>query len=238
MPAVDVLCLAFSMKHGGRCIAGVRLDSGAWVRPVSAAEDGTLMPAACALDVGRSVRPLDIVRLPMIEARPAPHQPENWVVAPGPWSLIEERTMQSAAVDLAGIADGGPMLLGTPGKSISWESIEANGVPASLGLVRVAAPSFVVNEWRRFFALTFITAGSTTTCHARTSRRGRRTPTRLGAFVPSRTGTSRSVSASRGRRQTTATRSSPPVSRYRGRELTAPLDQTRPSYSQDVFSFR
>lgn len=58
MPAVDVLCLAFSMKHGGRCVAGVRLDSGDWVRPVSAAEDGTLMPAACLLDVGRPIRRL------------------------------------------------------------------------------------------------------------------------------------------------------------------------------------
>lgn len=60
--------------------------------------------------------------------------------------------MQSAALDLVGIADGGPLLLGTPGKSISWESIETNGLPASLGLVRVSAPSFVVNDWGRFRA--------------------------------------------------------------------------------------
>lgn len=104
------------------------------------------------LDAGRPIRPLDVVSMPMVEPRPEPHQPENWVVAAGPWPLIEERTMQSAGADLAAVVDKGPMLLGTPGKSLSWESIEENGVPASLGLVRVASPDFVVNHRNRFRA--------------------------------------------------------------------------------------
>lgn len=152
MPSVDVLCLAYSMKHGGRCVAGVRTDSGGWVRPVSGADDGSLTPSACLLDVGRPVRPLDVVRLSMTEPRPAPHQPENWVVSDDQWKLVEERSMQSAAADLEAIVEKGTLLLGIVGKSIDWQTVEADGVSASLGLVRVSKPHFVVNPWNRFRA--------------------------------------------------------------------------------------
>lgn len=50
---------------------------------------------------------------------------------------------------IEGLCDLGPGLLGSPGKSVSWESIQANGVPASLGLIRVESPRFVVNDWNR-----------------------------------------------------------------------------------------
>jgi hypothetical protein len=45
LPTVEIVCLANSRKAGGRCIAGVRTDTGAWVRPVSSGREGTLRPA-------------------------------------------------------------------------------------------------------------------------------------------------------------------------------------------------
>ncbi len=82
---VDVLCLANSRKLGGRCVAGLRLDTEAWIRPVGAGEGGTLyavdyfLPAA-----GRDTRLLDLVRMRVVELRPLSCQPENAVVQT-PW---------------------------------------------------------------------------------------------------------------------------------------------------------
>ena len=87
MPAVEMLCLANSWKHGGRCVAGI-LDDGSWIRPVSAAGDGGLEASACRLDSGRAVDALDVVEIALAEPSPLPHQPENWTVADETWKLV------------------------------------------------------------------------------------------------------------------------------------------------------
>ena len=81
MQALEILCLASSIKFGGRCVAGVRLDTGEWVRPVSDTPDGTLPRRQCVVDgVTVKVCPVDVpanVRgLPETVADP----PEVWVV--------------------------------------------------------------------------------------------------------------------------------------------------------------
>lgn len=152
MPTVDVLCLAYSIKHHDRCVAGVRLDTGEWVRPVSARNDGALRESECQLDVGRAVRPLDIVRMPLAEARPEPHQPENWLVGRGGWQLKSDLRGQAARAALDDVVDTGPTLLGDTDDSIDCDWIAENGVSASLTLVRVRRPRFEVNHWRRLRA--------------------------------------------------------------------------------------
>ena len=57
---VDLLCLANSRKDGGRCIAGVRLDDGGWLRPVGSGAHGALVPRDYLLPVGGEPRVLDI----------------------------------------------------------------------------------------------------------------------------------------------------------------------------------
>ena len=80
MTKADILCLANSWKSGGRCVAGIRMDDGSWIRPVSDTDDGELTPSQCTLDNQRQARPLDIVRLYLKEPAPRPHQPENWQI--------------------------------------------------------------------------------------------------------------------------------------------------------------
>lgn len=152
MTAVDMLCLAYSMKHGGRCVAGLNLESGEWIRPVSAAEDGTLSAASCRTDAGRPVQPLDVVRIPVGQARPAPHQPENWVVAQGEWTLRDTLSVAEASPHIHAVVESGETVLGGRGRSVSWESIQEHGVDASLTVVRVTGPRFEVNDWNRFRA--------------------------------------------------------------------------------------
>jgi hypothetical protein len=80
VPQVDIICLANSRKHGGHCVAGLRLDGGGWLRPVGVAADGVLWPDDYTLTNGSEARTLDVIRVGLRTPRPAIHQPENWVI--------------------------------------------------------------------------------------------------------------------------------------------------------------
>ena len=147
----DVLCLAYSRKINAQCVAGLRLDTLEWVRPVSSTEHGALSAAACRLDVGRAPKPLDVIRIPLSRPRPEPHQPENWLIADSQWQLVDELTVRTAEGYLEKSLLPGPSLLGDTADSIDWDWIQANGVDASLGIVKVH-PSFYVNHWGKLRA--------------------------------------------------------------------------------------
>lgn len=142
MYSMDILCLANSWKHGGACVAGIRMDTGEWVRPVTDATDGTLPYRQCRLDNGHEVKPLDVVRIPVERHAPKRHQPENWLVGPGNWQLCGTHTMATIAPFLDSIVDPGPVLLGNTWDKVPEDQIPNAGVAASLTLVRVTNPLF------------------------------------------------------------------------------------------------
>ena len=61
MAVVDLICLANSYKNGCRCIAGLRVDRGGWVRPVSGRPEGELEPRHYLLDDGSEPGLLDVL---------------------------------------------------------------------------------------------------------------------------------------------------------------------------------
>jgi len=142
MPDIDLLCLANSFKRGGGCVAGIRLDTGAWIRPVTDSEDGTLPSSRCQLDVGRPAAPLDVIRMSL--ARPAPrvHQPEDWIAGPQQWRLRSSHKFPAAADVLDRYTFRGGMLFGTPTDRVPETTIGETGVEASLALLRIEAPVF------------------------------------------------------------------------------------------------
>ena len=146
MSEVEMLCLANSRKHGGRCVAGLTKD-GSWIRPVTATEDGALAAHMCILDVGRAVHPLDVVRLRVEQRAPRPHQPENCIVTDEPWKLLRERNLLEVEGFLDGVATGEPKLFGTTTNKVDWTHIQENGTPSSLALVKAAGPIF---SWSPF----------------------------------------------------------------------------------------
>ena len=77
-----IVCLANSFKHGGRCVAGKESlpdgQFGKWIRPVS--EKGEIPENKIRYVVGGAPRLLDVIDVPVIEARPANHQRENWLI--------------------------------------------------------------------------------------------------------------------------------------------------------------
>jgi ATP-dependent DNA helicase RecQ len=89
-----IICLANSRKHGERCIAGIDVETGRWVRPVSGLDDGRV-PRARQLIDGKDVRLLDLVRVPVEEIGPDfGFESENLSLLPGSWSLAGSVTPQ------------------------------------------------------------------------------------------------------------------------------------------------
>lgn len=78
-----LLCLANSRKISGRCLAGKEIDGsniGGWIRPISTRPTGELSEEDRRFQNGQDPKLLDIIRIPMIEARPHTFQTENHLI--------------------------------------------------------------------------------------------------------------------------------------------------------------
>jgi len=132
---IDFICLANSRKHSGRCVAGLRTDGKGWIRPVAAGAEGTLQVAQCVSANLGEVQNLDVVRVELVESKPAQHQPENWVLSPVPWTVIDRPANDSAALILKQHLVSGPRLLGNCSDRTSVETIRERPQEASLALL-------------------------------------------------------------------------------------------------------
>lgn len=81
-----IVCLANSRKEGDRCIAGKEIlkdgRSGGWVRPVSDRGDEAVNAFERQYRDRSEPRVLDVVDVPLLEARPSAYQAENWLLDP------------------------------------------------------------------------------------------------------------------------------------------------------------
>jgi hypothetical protein len=81
-----LLCLANSRKlDPGRCVAGIEFSGNrriGWVRPVSAREHGEVSEYERQYEDGSDPRVLDVMNVPLLEARPKDYQQENWLLDP------------------------------------------------------------------------------------------------------------------------------------------------------------
>ncbi len=85
-----IVCLANSMKVGGNCIAGREVlpngRYGGWIRPISSRPTAEIsfMESLCEGNLDPEL--LDILEIPLGEARPHNHQTENHLIDPShPW---------------------------------------------------------------------------------------------------------------------------------------------------------
>ena len=146
MPTVDVICLANSYKHGGRCVAGLRLDGSGWVRPVSTEPEGVLLAWHYTLAGGGEAALLDVLKMHLVCPQPAPHHPEDWLMDTGQWqaatrvgpSEVREVLLQSIAP--------GPELLGGTQSRVAYKALQREPAAGSLALVRPQDLHWLIEE--------------------------------------------------------------------------------------------
>src|SRR5262245_41026735 len=101
----EVVLLAVAKMLSGVCIAGIRPESGEWVRPVK--QFGTLLPGDSRYQDGSWMAPFAVVELNRLRARPSAPHVEDWTadfVRPRPRRLrrldqVERRALLETALD-------------------------------------------------------------------------------------------------------------------------------------------
>jgi hypothetical protein len=77
----ELIILAKSAKHDNYCIAGIDVETGEWVRPVSDNQqnEGAVSRGDIMLEDGAELKLLDRVKIEFIEHVPSISQPENYL---------------------------------------------------------------------------------------------------------------------------------------------------------------
>lgn len=135
----EVLLLANSKKNAGRCLAGLRISDGKWVRPVSDKSGGPIPNERCVVN-GRALRPLDVVVLDLIEHAPRAHQAEDWVLRDERIEVMEPANSNVVAELLEMAASTPADFVSSATEHILAEDVERIGHPMdSLALLRTDA---------------------------------------------------------------------------------------------------
>jgi hypothetical protein len=135
MPQYDLICLANSRKHGGRCVAGLRCDGGGWLRLVGPPADGTLHQLDYMLDDLTEAGVLDVIRVGIHAPRPALHQPENAVTDGTRWTLLARPLGTHLLPVLRRAIIPGPELIQGFSDRVSLASLQQQPAPISLALL-------------------------------------------------------------------------------------------------------
>jgi hypothetical protein len=77
---------------------------------------------------------LDVIRVGLSAAHPAPHQPENWLISNDPWELVERPASARHAPVIAAALSTSPLLLGGTSSSIREAECLRNSGRESLAL--------------------------------------------------------------------------------------------------------
>ncbi len=137
MPIIEIICLANSRKHSGRCIAGLRTDGNGWMRPVSILPEGILQERHYTLTDDSEAQLLDVIRIPFDKPRPQPHHPEDWQIRPDTWELSTRTLTKEHIACLKANLTYGPELLGNAEDRILYPaSAHGSITESSLALVQ------------------------------------------------------------------------------------------------------
>ena len=143
-----IICLANSYKHQGRCIAGIDIGTGQWVRPVSQRTSAIYDERFIGGTIGNEPNLLDLVEIPLGGRAPDKGcQPENKYLDNGTW----RRVRRLSADSLNQYIENTPNLLHNQESKVDPEiftQMLRNGW-RSLQLISVTNPSFGLNPWRK-----------------------------------------------------------------------------------------
>lgn len=144
MRKTRLLCLAVSRRESGNCIAGIDIDSKAWIRPIhsrtrAAFADAELVIFDPAAQKQRFMAPLDLIAIDLEEYAGVNSQPENWIVASpsagNAFAVLQRCESQKSAKFLLAHADRAGPLLHSTGDSLPASAFESAPLSHSLSLV-------------------------------------------------------------------------------------------------------
>jgi hypothetical protein len=131
-----IVCLANSYKHGGRCVAGICLESHRWIRLRGAADDGALSVREYTLTGGAGeLRLLDVFEVDLHYPIPSDCHPEDWATMPMAWRLIERPCSPERWKQVVAAEDRTTGLLGGSRDRISAAELLAKPAKSSLSLI-------------------------------------------------------------------------------------------------------
>lgn len=143
---VDVLILANSVKGGARCVAGIRLDTAGWFRPVTDTAEGAISKDICRTDRGGDSRFPTTVRMGVQGPVPEPHQPENYLIEPaGDWEVCSHSLGKRHCEVLGANLQRDGKIFGTANTSIHESDLDETTIEGSLTLIRPEEPSVDFN---------------------------------------------------------------------------------------------
>lgn len=94
----DIVIMAKSTKHyPNYCIAGIDIENGEWIRPVSddVESEGAVLKEDAIYKNGMEVEILDVVRIKFVKHIPNDAQKENYLYdSEQPWEKIGEMSLQ------------------------------------------------------------------------------------------------------------------------------------------------
>lgn len=157
-----IVCLANSRKLSGRCIAGKEILAdggiGGWIRPVSDRPSEEVSEYERQYEDGSDPVVLDVIEVPLLDARPKNYQQENWLLDPDiywekvdrvNWNDLRRLTDPVASLWINGHSSGN-------GNNDRIPISEAGSTGGSLRLVRltelelqVSAPGVAFGNPRR-----------------------------------------------------------------------------------------
>ncbi|QHV00776.1 dual OB domain-containing protein [Synechocystis sp. CACIAM 05] len=88
---MEVICLANSYKHHGRCFAGIAPQHPRWIRPIC--RQGGTIPAEDQLIDVTNIKILDVVDLPLESEQAEGHEEENFYYRREPWRIVRRSTV-------------------------------------------------------------------------------------------------------------------------------------------------
>jgi hypothetical protein len=139
MPTFDIICLANSLKHGGRCIAGFKTDGSGWIRPISHKKSGVLYEEHYTLNTQKAPKLLDIIRINFHNPHTQPHHPEDWLISEKSWQFMGYPTIEqlnNLLKEEVNNSSKSGELLGNDEDRISWDYLQSNPTQKSLCLIR------------------------------------------------------------------------------------------------------
>lgn len=130
-----IVCLANSTKLGERCVAGVDVEDGDWIRPIGLGNHGAVTRSERTYGDDNEPQLLDLIELSLARPTPQPGQPENWRLAPGQWKKVGRLYDDDARELLDELATDSPVF-GFNDRFVAAAAVQACAVSESLAIVR------------------------------------------------------------------------------------------------------